>query len=304
MEFSEQYLDFLYEFHVERDYFECHEILEKYWQSMSYFPNKNHGEIALLQLSVALYHWRRHNYRGALSLINKVYENLENTLVELVEKYDLIGLTIAEDISDIRYLIETEQEYYDYCLPISDELMKIYCDTFAFTTHNWNAPSDMENVKLINKHRFQNNTSDEVKIYRFVGKNNTLFNNVLEIRHDVFAKEQGYDEALDPDEIDIDCYQYIAFNGETPVSVGRVFQNDDAYQIGRMATQYSSRGKGFAQAILNQMITDCKLQQFHSKIVAHAQLKALPMYVKNDFVIVSDQYLEEGQPHQTVEYYL
>jgi len=31
--YPEPYLEYLIQFHAERDYFECHEILEEYWKS-------------------------------------------------------------------------------------------------------------------------------------------------------------------------------------------------------------------------------------------------------------------------------
>ena len=54
------YIRFLYHFNVDRDYFECHEVMEE-----------------LLQVAVALYHHRNGNVSGAVKLFTGALEKLE-----------------------------------------------------------------------------------------------------------------------------------------------------------------------------------------------------------------------------------
>ncbi|WP_218197281.1 DUF309 domain-containing protein, partial [Pseudomonas sp. 2995-1] len=63
MNYPDAYIEYLIEFHGTRDYFECHEIMEEYWKK-----NKEKHWHTLIQLAVAIYHERQHNYDGSLRL--------------------------------------------------------------------------------------------------------------------------------------------------------------------------------------------------------------------------------------------
>ncbi|KPC99353.1 hypothetical protein LR69_02339 [Geobacillus sp. BCO2] len=61
------YIEYLVHFHSDRDYFECHEILEEHWKQ----DGRNKGWLVLIQMAVAFYHYRRGNTSGALRLIRR-----------------------------------------------------------------------------------------------------------------------------------------------------------------------------------------------------------------------------------------
>ena len=68
--YSKAYIEYLAHFHGDRDYFECHEILEEYWKEAD--PgNKNSIWVALILLAVSCYHHRRGNFKGALRTLRK-----------------------------------------------------------------------------------------------------------------------------------------------------------------------------------------------------------------------------------------
>lgn len=303
MEFAQQYLDFLFEFHMVRDYFECHEIMETYWKSQPTFPDKKQAEVALLQLAVGLYHWRRGNYNGALYELERVQANLEYTLKDLVEVYDLSGLDLAEDISDLVYLVKTNQEYYDYNLPLNQHVLQAYCEAFELSS-SWQAPSPMDDDAIIHHHlpEYRDNQRESgVKMYRFVGMDNEMFSDVLAIRKSVFSDEQGYDVKLDPDEVDQFATQFILYEDNVPQSIARLFQNEiGKYQIGRVATQADARGKGYGIQVMEAIISHCKLQRASSYIELHSQVHAIPFYEKVGFQTIGDVYLEDGEPHQSM----
>lgn len=304
MEFAQQYLDFLFEFHMTRDYFECHEIMETYWKKTKPLTDEKCGAVALLQLSISLYHWRRKNYDGALYEIKRVYDNLAYTLKDLVEVYNLAALDFAEDISDLVYLIETRQEYYDYNLPLEQPVLSAYCEEFELTS-SWQAPSPMDDSSVIDHHLPQYRDNQEVygtKIYRFIGMDNEMFADVLSIRQVVFSDEQGYAAELDPDEIDPYATQFILYENNTPKSIARLFQNEiGKYQVGRVATIKEFRGQGYANKVMEAIIAHCKLQRTSSYIELHSQVPAVPFYSQLGFQCVGEPYLEDGEPHQTME---
>ncbi|PYI56475.1 DUF309 domain-containing protein [Paenibacillus flagellatus] len=67
------YVEFLYYFNVERDYFECHEVMEELWLE----EGRNPLYQGLLQVAVGLYHHRNGNVGGAIKLLSQSLEKLE-----------------------------------------------------------------------------------------------------------------------------------------------------------------------------------------------------------------------------------
>jgi len=64
------FINFIEHFNGDRDYFECHEVLEEYWKEID--PgNKDHPLTAWIQLATGMYHWRRDNFNGAYRMLTK-----------------------------------------------------------------------------------------------------------------------------------------------------------------------------------------------------------------------------------------
>lgn len=116
--YPDAYIDFLYEFHVTRDYFECHEILEEYWKKDPPKKRKIYW-VGFIQMAVAFYHYRRKNLIGAQKLMNKtiaVFEIEKNAVSAL-------GIDCEELLKQLRAVqknIEAEIPYESISLPFSD----------------------------------------------------------------------------------------------------------------------------------------------------------------------------------------
>lgn len=69
------FVNFIVYFNENQDFFECHEVLEDYWNE---FPSrtKDHPLTAYILLATGLYHWRRGNERGALRTLRKALAKL------------------------------------------------------------------------------------------------------------------------------------------------------------------------------------------------------------------------------------
>lgn len=61
---DERYLAFISYFNRERDYFECHEVMEELWLEEGRHPLLQ----GLLQAAVGLHHWHNDNFTGAVKL--------------------------------------------------------------------------------------------------------------------------------------------------------------------------------------------------------------------------------------------
>lgn len=123
MKYDRRFIQFIDEFNRKRDYYECHELLEDLWLERG----REALWQGLLQIAVALYHFRNGNRSGALKL-------LDSALVKL-EPYP--GATEGIDLASLRddaaaYLERLRQhesapiEYYDLTIHVTDpELLRL-----------------------------------------------------------------------------------------------------------------------------------------------------------------------------------
>ncbi|MDF2723378.1 MAG: hypothetical protein K0Q59_3053 [Paenibacillus sp.] len=98
------YVEYLYYFNVERDYFQCHEVMEELWLE----EGRNPLHQGLLQVAVALYHHRNGNVGGAIKLFSQAIEKLEF--------YPKLTLGI-----DLGKLVQDAQTYVDKLVNMDEE---------------------------------------------------------------------------------------------------------------------------------------------------------------------------------------
>lgn len=70
--YDERFIHFVVLFNVDRDYFECHEVMEELWLE----EGRNLLYQGLLQAAVGLHHWRNDNFSGAVKLFNQAEQKL------------------------------------------------------------------------------------------------------------------------------------------------------------------------------------------------------------------------------------
>ncbi|WP_127583509.1 DUF309 domain-containing protein [Paenibacillus koleovorans] len=151
--YPEPYIQYLVHFHGDRDWFECHELLEEYWKAHPEDP-KSRTWVGLIQVAVGLYHERRGNRRGAVKMLKSAELNLnaqhmaelglkaEATFRSVMERRQLVeaGVTIGERFLDLNLTI-ADPELLRKCLTVCSEQGLI-----------WGAPSQLENEELIHRH--------------------------------------------------------------------------------------------------------------------------------------------------------
>ncbi len=149
MQYPIAYVDYLTAFHAERDFFECHEILEEYWKAHPDDPERN-GYHALIQIAVGAYHRRRGNRAGAV----KMWSSARRTWEHVNE--ERFGMGAGElDVLLANLIAETQSDrpYRDFELPLRDasllETAKEQCSRRGL---RWGAPSPDEDAALLHKH--------------------------------------------------------------------------------------------------------------------------------------------------------
>jgi predicted metal-dependent hydrolase len=150
MRYPIAFVQYLVHFHAERDYFECHEVMEEYWKSV---PNDPLGPVyvGFIQLAVSMYHHRRGNYKGALKMLRSAERNLtESGVKQLGVDYE--GLHAA--ITDRLHALDAgEPVFEDINIPFADKELLAHClDVCGKQTLQWNKPHDPADAFLHNKH--------------------------------------------------------------------------------------------------------------------------------------------------------
>ncbi|TDF95878.1 DUF309 domain-containing protein [Paenibacillus piri] len=102
------YVEFVYYFNVERDYFECHEVMEELWLEEGRAPLLQ----GLLQVAVGLYHHRNGNVSGAIKLFTAALDKLQHA-----GKQELgidLGLLVEDSRTYLQRLERLEREPFDF----------------------------------------------------------------------------------------------------------------------------------------------------------------------------------------------
>jgi uncharacterized protein len=134
LDYPEEYIHYLAEYYGSRDYFECHEIMEKYWKE---HPNSVYKTcwLVLIRIPVCLYHARRGNWMGAVKLMVKAAEEADSRL------FDQLGMDGNKLVVQLKQAASewnnSNIAYADIDLPITDvrllEAAQIRCRELGYT---------------------------------------------------------------------------------------------------------------------------------------------------------------------------
>lgn len=144
-------MDYLIYFHGDRDFFECHEVLEAYWKEHPNDP-KSAAYVGLIQIAVGLYHERRGNITGAGKMFTSALRNLNLN----IQHAEALGLNVGKLTVDIEERIRklaADSPFADYNLPISDPALLAYCNQLCQQKNVlWGRPSELDNMQIVHKH--------------------------------------------------------------------------------------------------------------------------------------------------------
>lgn len=154
MMYPSAYIQYLVHFHGDRDYFECHEILEEYWKGL---PNENKQSIwvGFILLAVSNYHYRRQNTNGAERTLQKaitILRNQQKTPIQLGLDFPKLLLGLEKRLVDI----QTNQHYHSINLPIIDEKLLNLCLSYTEAMGlAWGQDSNLRQMDIIDRHKLR-----------------------------------------------------------------------------------------------------------------------------------------------------
>lgn len=151
MVYPRPYLEFLMYFHGNRDYFECHEVLEEYWKHVDPKNRSSHW-VGLIQIAVGLYHYRRGNLSGAARTLKKAVQNTELNQDEL-SRLGIHPGKLQEKLVNISHGLSTNQPYESINIPLTDSTLQKQVQSLCEDNgYSWCSPSDLNNIELIHRH--------------------------------------------------------------------------------------------------------------------------------------------------------
>lgn len=144
------YITFLCHFHGDRDFFECHEVLEEHWKESG--KERNSIWVGLIQVAVSLYHYRRGNIQGAVKLMTRALEILHEKRGEL----HALGLNHSQLVETLLNSLKQMKEWQLYTaidLPIQDtELLVICKERVRMGGCKWGRLDDAWDEQIVHKH--------------------------------------------------------------------------------------------------------------------------------------------------------
>jgi hypothetical protein len=173
--YPEPYKEYLVLFHGERDYFECHEVLEEYWREDPRGP-RSRLWVGLIQIAVALYHERRGNAAGARKLLRKAISLLKDgNLASIgIDRTELMNL-LEERLQELERTLKGGREgppvretsgFQDLNLPLSDPALMQECVRRCRERGCvWGAPSRIDRRELTHKHMLRDR-SEVIRLRR------------------------------------------------------------------------------------------------------------------------------------------
>ncbi|MCG7339688.1 DUF309 domain-containing protein [Staphylococcus sp. ACRSN] len=137
---------FYYQFHTEQHYFLCHDILEDAWKENPNFT-KQDAVVSLILLATGCYHYRRNNFKGAVTSFNRALIVIRNS-----SDWHTLGLEIHEYIAllrELKSLASLGQPFSPVNLPLSEHVLKEIKTTYPNFNFNKNM---ITNSYIVNHH--------------------------------------------------------------------------------------------------------------------------------------------------------
>ena len=119
------------------------------------------------------------------------------------------------------------------------------------------------------------------------------YEQIREVRDEVFINEQSVPESIEVDGLDPDAIHAIVFDNETVVGTGRMLPDG---HIGRMAVTAQYRGNGIGKLMLEALVGEAVKLNI-SEVWLSSQCHAKGFYEKMGFVAIGDIYKEAQIDH-------
>ncbi|KAF9584900.1 hypothetical protein BGW38_004764 [Lunasporangiospora selenospora] len=123
-----------------------------------------------------------------------------------------------------------------------------------------------------------------------------------DVRYKVFSDEQGYDRAIEVDDIDPECLHWVAIDQDGKgLGTARMYLYSPTIgKIGRVAVLSTSRGTGLGKMLMESIEQYVLDKTEIQTLKLSSQVPRQGFYAKLGYIAEGDIYPDEGQPHITM----
>lgn len=141
------------------------------------------------------------------------------------------------------------------------------------------------------------------KINVAVARNQEQVGEAFEIREEVYVVEQEIDRAEEFDEFEDTSRHFVAYLNNVPCGAARWRFTSDGAKLERFAVLPAFRKKGIGAALVGAVIDDIRSRPEYQgqTLYLNAQMSAMPLYAKFNFIPVGEIFLECEIEHQRME---
>ncbi len=132
-----------------------------------------------------------------------------------------------------------------------------------------------------------------------VAKTETQIQDVFNIRKKVFVEEQQVPLEEEIDEHENTSTHFVLYDQNHAVGAGRFRILDGVGKVERICVLKTVRGKGAGRKLM-VAIEEYAQQQSLSQLKLNAQTYAIPFYEGLGYVVTSNEFLDAGIPHKSM----
>lgn len=129
-----------------------------------------------------------------------------------------------------------------------------------------------------------------------------VYQDAIQIRYEVFIKEQAFPEGSDIDHLEEDSEHLVLYDGDyNPLAAARIIEiSKDVYRIERVVVLKEARKQGLGRILMNEMERRIK-ENGGQKITLKSESTAVGFYKKFGYQKVGEEFLDYHIMHQTME---
>ncbi|MBT2570386.1 GNAT family N-acetyltransferase [Planococcus sp. ISL-110] len=123
----------------------------------------------------------------------------------------------------------------------------------------------------------------------------------FDIRRKVFVEEQHVPLHIEMDEYDDSAIHFVGYQLEQPIAAGRIREVETGLgKVERVCVLSEYRGQQIGVLIMNELEEYARTNGLF-RLKLNAQTHALAFYEKLGYDITSDEFLDAGIPHKSME---
>ncbi|MGX6978286.1 GNAT family N-acetyltransferase [Vagococcus elongatus] len=129
-----------------------------------------------------------------------------------------------------------------------------------------------------------------------------IYQDALNLRKEVFIREQNVPEELEIDELENECLHFVLYADDgTPIATSRVYPlADQQWKLQRVAVKKNKRKQHLGQLLLKHIEAIAKENHIAS-ITLGAQVSSIGFYESLGYHVSSEEFDDAGIPHRQME---